>query len=92
MWCVSSSQTFEAKLLHVESRPARRGKNSPGPGDLEFFIRCEVHGADLDVFVNSLRKVADDIRTFPDEKGRPVNGLRLTVFLNNVAMQRVRNH
>uniref|UniRef100_A0A8C5BKW0 Tyrosine hydroxylase 2 n=1 Tax=Gadus morhua TaxID=8049 RepID=A0A8C5BKW0_GADMO len=61
-------ETFEAKLLHVESRPARKGKNSPGPGDLEFFIRCEVHGADLDVFINSLRKVADDIRTFPEEK------------------------
>ena len=89
---VFSPQTFEAKLLHVESRPARKGKNSPGPGDLEFFIRCEVHGADLDVFINSLRKVADDIRTFPEEKGRlrglhkvfscgrPVRGMRLTVF------------
>ena len=108
-------QTFEVKLLHVESRPLRRKntpggsgdlkntpggsgdlkntpggsgdlkntpgesgdlKNTPGgpggpggPGDLEFFVRCELHGADLDVFINSLRKVADDLRTFPEEKG-----------------------
>ena len=85
LWCVSPTQTFEVKLLHVESRPLRRKntpggsgdlKNTPGgpggpggPGDLEFFVRCELHGADLDVFINSLRKVADDLRTFPEEKG-----------------------
>ncbi|CAL8322982.1 unnamed protein product [Lota lota] len=60
-------ETFEAKLLHIESRPARKVKNSTLV-DLEFFMKCEVHSSDLDVFINSLKRVADDIRTFPDEK------------------------
>ncbi|XP_038852395.1 tyrosine 3-monooxygenase-like isoform X2 [Salvelinus namaycush] len=60
-------QTFEAKLLHIESRPGRKSKNS-GCGDLEFFMRCEVHISDTDTFINSLKRVADDVRTIPEEK------------------------
>uniref|UniRef100_A0A3Q2D4H3 Tyrosine hydroxylase 2 n=1 Tax=Cyprinodon variegatus TaxID=28743 RepID=A0A3Q2D4H3_CYPVA len=60
------SQTFEAKLLHVESRPKRKSKE--GLPDLEFLIRCEVHRSDLDVFINSLKRVADDVRYLPEEK------------------------
>lgn len=63
-------QTFEAKLLHIESRPGRKSKNSTT--DLEFFMRCEVHSSDLDVFVNSLKRVADDVRSVPDEKGSQI--------------------
>ncbi|XP_020781889.2 tyrosine hydroxylase 2 [Boleophthalmus pectinirostris] len=59
-------ETFEAKLLHIESRPGRKGKNSNS--DLEFFMKCEVHNSDLEVFINSLKKVADDVRTIPEEK------------------------
>lgn len=61
-------QTFEAKLLHIESRPGRKSKN--GAADLDFFMRCEVHSSDLDVFINSLKRVADDVRSVPDEKGK----------------------
>uniref|UniRef100_A0A4W5M0G6 Tyrosine hydroxylase 2 n=1 Tax=Hucho hucho TaxID=62062 RepID=A0A4W5M0G6_9TELE len=60
-------QTFEAKLLHIESRPGRKSKNS-GCDDLEFFLRCEVHSSDTDIFINSLKRVADDVRTIPEEK------------------------
>ncbi|XP_014909540.1 tyrosine hydroxylase 2 [Poecilia latipinna] len=60
-------ETFEAKLLHVESRPRRKSKFGGLP-DLEFFMSCEVHRSDLDVFINSLKRVADDVRTVPEEK------------------------
>uniref|UniRef100_A0A674A435 Tyrosine 3-monooxygenase n=1 Tax=Salmo trutta TaxID=8032 RepID=A0A674A435_SALTR len=60
-------ETFEAKLLHIESRPGRKSKNS-GCDDLEFFMRCEVHSSDTDIFINSLKRVADDVRTIPEEK------------------------
>lgn len=63
-------QTFEAKLLHIESRPGRKSKN--GAADLDFFMRCEVHSSDLDVFINSLKRVADDVRSVPDEKGKQI--------------------
>ncbi|XP_063074151.1 tyrosine hydroxylase 2 [Engraulis encrasicolus] len=58
-------ETFEAKLLHVESRP-RKPKNNTC--DLEFFIKCEIHSSDIEVFINSLKRVADDVRTVPEEK------------------------
>lgn len=35
-------------------------------------MRCEVHSSDLDVFVNSLKRVADDVRSVPDEKGSQI--------------------
>ncbi|KAI9543038.1 hypothetical protein NQZ68_013969 [Dissostichus eleginoides] len=59
-------ETFEAKLLHIESRPGRKSKNSTT--DLEFFMKCEVHSSDLDVFINSLKRVVDDVRSIPEEK------------------------
>uniref|UniRef100_A0A8C3ACL6 Tyrosine 3-monooxygenase n=1 Tax=Cyclopterus lumpus TaxID=8103 RepID=A0A8C3ACL6_CYCLU len=59
-------ETFEAKLLHIESRPGRKSKN--GATDLEFFMKCEVHSSDMDVFINSLRRVVDDVRPVPEEK------------------------
>ncbi|KAK7891811.1 hypothetical protein WMY93_023774 [Mugilogobius chulae] len=59
-------ETFEAKLVHIESRPGRKLKNSSS--DLEFFMKCEVHSSDIEVFINSLKKVADDVRAIPEEK------------------------
>lgn len=32
-------------------------------------MKCEVHSSDLDVFVNSLKRVVDDVRSVPEEKG-----------------------
>ncbi|KAG7267310.1 hypothetical protein CRUP_030075 [Coryphaenoides rupestris] len=51
-----------------ESRPARKRRVSGPRVDLEVFLRCEVHSSDLDLFVSSLKRVADDVRTFPEEK------------------------
>ncbi|KAF6722441.1 Tyrosine 3-monooxygenase [Oryzias melastigma] len=31
-------------------------------------MRCEVQSSDLDVFLNALKRVADDVRSFPEEK------------------------
>lgn len=60
-------QTFDAKLLHIESRPGRNSKN--GTTDLEFFIKCDVHGSDVDVFIDSLKSIVEDVRSVPEEKG-----------------------
>ncbi|CDQ64315.1 unnamed protein product [Oncorhynchus mykiss] len=57
-------ETFEAKLLHIESRPGRKSKNS-GCDDLEFFMRCEVHISVTDIFINSLKRVAENVPWFP---------------------------
>ncbi|XP_039999803.1 tyrosine hydroxylase 2 [Xiphias gladius] len=59
-------ETFEAKLLHIESRPGRKSKNSTA--DLEFFMRCEVPSSDLDVFIDALKRVAEDVRSIPEDK------------------------
>ncbi|XP_048869362.1 tyrosine hydroxylase 2 isoform X1 [Brienomyrus brachyistius] len=58
-------ETFGANIHHIETRPARKSKNVE---DLEFFVRCEVHSSDTDVLINSLKKVADDVRTIAEEK------------------------
>lgn len=43
-------------------------------------MRCEVHSSDLDVFVNSLKRVADDVRSVPDEKGSQILFFPITPF------------
>lgn len=62
-----AEQTFDAKLLHIESRPGRNSKN--GTSDLEFFMRCDVHASDVDVFIDSLKSIMEDVRSVPEEKG-----------------------
>uniref|UniRef100_A0A8B9HPZ5 Tyrosine hydroxylase 2 n=1 Tax=Astyanax mexicanus TaxID=7994 RepID=A0A8B9HPZ5_ASTMX len=61
-------ETFETKLLHLESRPCRRSKNSLSSDDLEFFMKCEVHSSDIDFLINSLKRVAEDVRIVQEEK------------------------
>lgn len=63
-----SAQTFNAKLLHIESRNGRSSKN--GTTDLEFFMMCEVPASDVDVFMDSLKRVMEDVRSIPEEKGQ----------------------
>ncbi|XP_017349924.1 tyrosine hydroxylase 2 [Ictalurus punctatus] len=60
-------ETFEAKLLHLESRAARRCKKM-SPDELEFFMQCEVHSSDTDAFINALRRVADEVRLLQDDR------------------------
>ncbi|TRY65063.1 hypothetical protein DNTS_026085 [Danionella cerebrum] len=58
-------ETFEAKLLHLESRASSSKRNSGD--DLEFFMSCEVHCSDTDIFINSLKRIADDVRLVEEE-------------------------
>ena len=50
----------------------RKSKNS-ATADLEFFMKCEVHSSDLDAFINSLKRVADNVCPIPEEKGERLN-------------------
>ncbi|XP_068611567.1 tyrosine hydroxylase 2 [Brachionichthys hirsutus] len=59
-------ETFKARLLHIESRLGR--KSEDGTADLEFLMKCDVHSSDLEVFINSLKGVADDVCSVPEEK------------------------
>lgn len=60
------SQTFEAKMHHLETRLSRKPKD--GSQDLEYFVRCEVHLSDVNTLVSSLRRIADDVRTSKEVK------------------------
>ncbi|XP_060759448.1 tyrosine hydroxylase 2 isoform X2 [Neoarius graeffei] len=60
-------ETFKAKLLHLESRVARRCKKVSSD-ELEFFMQCEVHSSDTDTFINELRRVADEVLLLHDDR------------------------
>ncbi|KAJ8007045.1 hypothetical protein DPEC_G00113500 [Dallia pectoralis] len=60
-------ETYEVKLVHIESRPGRK-ENSSGCDDLELYMKCEVHSSDKDIFINSLKRIADNVRTIQEEK------------------------
>ncbi|XP_066561587.1 tyrosine hydroxylase 2 isoform X2 [Amia ocellicauda] len=59
-------QTFDAKIHHIETRPSKTSKKNVQ--DLEFFVKCEVHSSEIDILINSLKRVADDVRTIKEEK------------------------
>ncbi|KAK1168874.1 tyrosine hydroxylase 2 [Acipenser oxyrinchus oxyrinchus] len=59
-------ETCESRIHHIETRPAKKSKNRVE--DLEFFIRCEVHSSDINILINSLKRVADDVKTSREEK------------------------
>ena len=60
-------KTFEAQILHLETRPAPRPR--AGAPHLEYFVRCEVPGADLPALLSSVRRVAEDVRGAGESKG-----------------------
>ncbi|XP_062990609.1 tyrosine 3-monooxygenase-like [Elgaria multicarinata webbii] len=59
-------EMFEAKIHHLETRPARISKNAPD--DLDFFVRCEVLNCEISSLVNSLKRVAEDVKAHREEK------------------------
>uniref|UniRef100_A0A452GQN4 Biopterin-dependent aromatic amino acid hydroxylase family profile domain-containing protein n=1 Tax=Gopherus agassizii TaxID=38772 RepID=A0A452GQN4_9SAUR len=59
-------ETFEAGIHHFETRQAKKCKNTTD--DLEFFVKCEVHNSDVSVLINSLKKVAEDVKTIREER------------------------
>uniref|UniRef100_A0A8C8RKC7 Tyrosine 3-monooxygenase n=1 Tax=Pelusios castaneus TaxID=367368 RepID=A0A8C8RKC7_9SAUR len=59
-------ETFEAGIHHLETRQAKKSKNADD--DLDIFVKCEVHNSDVSVLINSLKKVAEDVKTNREER------------------------
>uniref|UniRef100_A0A8D2Q4T1 Biopterin-dependent aromatic amino acid hydroxylase family profile domain-containing protein n=1 Tax=Varanus komodoensis TaxID=61221 RepID=A0A8D2Q4T1_VARKO len=59
-------QMFEAKINHLETRPARMSKHTAE--DLDCFVRCEVLTCKISSLINSLKRVAEDVKTNREEK------------------------
>lgn len=60
-------KTFEAKIHHLETRPAQRPL--AGSPHLEYFVRFEVPSGDLAALLSSIRRVSDDVRSAREDKG-----------------------
>lgn len=61
-----SQKTFEAKIHHLETRLSRKLRE--GTAELEYFVRFEVHSSDLNTFISSIKRVAEDVRTTKEDK------------------------
>ncbi|XP_049992429.1 tyrosine 3-monooxygenase [Alexandromys fortis] len=59
-------ETFEAKIHHLETRPAQRPL--AGSPHLEYFVRFEVPSGDLAALLSSIRRVSDDVRSAREDK------------------------
>ncbi|KQL60192.1 hypothetical protein AAES_10626 [Amazona aestiva] len=59
-------ETFEAQIHHFETRRAKKSNNSAV--DLDVFIECEAHSADVSHLMTSLKRVAEDVRTSREDK------------------------
>ncbi|KAJ8271463.1 hypothetical protein COCON_G00103220 [Conger conger] len=59
-------ETFETKIHHLETRPSRKPKDCLE--DLEYFVRCEVHLADVNTLISSIKRIAEDVRTTKEVK------------------------
>ncbi|KAG3284414.1 tyrosine hydroxylase [Ictidomys tridecemlineatus] len=59
-------ETFEAKIHHLETRPAQRPR--AGSPHLEYFVRFEVPSGDLAALLSSVRRVSDDVRSAGEDK------------------------
>ncbi|KAL8222052.1 UNVERIFIED_CONTAM: hypothetical protein K2H54_074852 [Gekko kuhli] len=61
-------EKFEVKIHHLESRAAKAPKNL-ADDDLDFFVKCEVLSSEVSSLVNSLKRVAENVKTHREEKG-----------------------
>nr|XP_056702545.1 tyrosine 3-monooxygenase-like [Euleptes europaea] len=60
-------EMFEAEIHHLESRAAKTSENMADE-DLEFFVKCEVLSSKVSSLVNSLKRVAENVKTNREEK------------------------
>lgn len=73
-------KTFEAKIHHLETRLSRKPRE--GTAELEYFVRCEVHSSDLNTFISSIKRVAEDVRTTKEDKCKKnIKIIRLFLFI-----------
>lgn len=68
-----SQKTFEAKIQHLETRLSRKPRE--GIAELEYFVRCEVHSSDLNTFISSIKRVAEDVRTTKEDKCKELKNI-----------------
>ncbi|XP_010124548.1 PREDICTED: tyrosine 3-monooxygenase-like [Chlamydotis macqueenii] len=59
-------EMFETQIHHFETRRAKKPKNSSD--DLDIFVACEVHSADVSILITSLKTVAEDVKTSREDK------------------------
>ncbi|KAH0616986.1 hypothetical protein JD844_028525 [Phrynosoma platyrhinos] len=59
-------QLSEAKIHHLETRPVRMGRKATD--DLEVFVRCEVLNCKVSSLVDSLKRVAENVKANREEK------------------------
>lgn len=72
-------QMLETHIHHFETRPAKKPKNSAD--DLDVFVECEVHSADVSILITSLKGVSEDVKTSREDKGKkPMHLLVLFCF------------
>lgn len=71
-------KTFEAKIHHLETRLSRKSRE--GTAELEYFVRCEVHSSDLNTFISSIKRVAEDVRTTKEDKCKKLTKHSILIF------------
>uniref|UniRef100_U3ITA2 Tyrosine 3-monooxygenase n=1 Tax=Anas platyrhynchos platyrhynchos TaxID=8840 RepID=U3ITA2_ANAPP len=59
-------EMFETQIHHFETRKAKKHKNSAD--DLDIFVECEVHSADVNILITSLKRAAEDVKTGREDK------------------------
>ncbi|KFP82397.1 Tyrosine 3-monooxygenase, partial [Acanthisitta chloris] len=59
-------EMFETQIYHFETRQAKQPKNYAD--DLDVFVECEAHSADVSILITSLKTVAEDVKTSREEK------------------------
>lgn len=74
-------QMFETQIYHFETRQAKKPKSSVD--DLDIFVECEVHSADVGILITSLKRLAKDVRTSREDKGKKYLHLLVQFFWSN---------
>ncbi|XP_015720141.1 tyrosine 3-monooxygenase-like [Coturnix japonica] len=59
-------EMFETEIHHFETRKVKKLKNSAD--DIDIFVECQVHSADISCLINSLKRVTEDVKTSKEDK------------------------
>ncbi|KAL2309323.1 hypothetical protein Nmel_005517 [Mimus melanotis] len=72
-------EMFETQIHHFETRQAKEPKNTVD--DLDIFVECEVHSADIGILITSLKRVAKDVKTSREDKAQLLFSLSSKIYL-----------